>query len=31
MEEIDFNLDDNSFTNFLSARYSVSSRIMIEK
>ena len=31
MKEIDFNLDENPFINFLSARYSVSARINVEK
>lgn len=31
MKEIDFNLDENPFINFLSSRYSMSARINVEK
>ena len=31
MKEIEFNLDENPFINFLSARYSMSARINVEK
>ncbi len=31
MREIEFNLDENPFINFLSARYSMSARINVEK
>ena len=31
MKEIEFNLDENPFINFLSARYAISARINVEK
>ena len=31
MKEIDFNLDENPFVNFLSSRYAMSARINVEK
>ena len=31
MKEIDFNLDENPFTDFLSSRYSMSARVNVEK
>ena len=31
MKEIEFNLDENPFINFLSARYAISTRINVEK